>query len=282
MRSNWAFPKKKAEIDGWSRAGPVERSPMRTFVIADAHGYPELIQNALDHGGFQPGQDAFVFAGDLLDRGPDVEGCIALVETHATEVLLGNHDVPVLLDLELYPQDPESPTFQPFLWEKVLQADRSNAWKVATCVEGVLITHAGVSEEYRQVFEGQCQADPARLADHLNTVFLALVEREPRVSEWDDKGILSEDGPFWFRPRPYSHLLPLAGCVQVVGHTPPISGLEASGFYMVDPCAFAGMDDLRRYRYGVIEDARIWIEEGTLPGASFALRSKGLASAICE
>ena len=27
---------------------------MRTFVVADAHGYPELIQSALRDGGFEP------------------------------------------------------------------------------------------------------------------------------------------------------------------------------------------------------------------------------------
>ena len=41
---------------------------MRTFVISDIHGYPHLISNALDHGGFEPGRDAFVFAGDAVER----------------------------------------------------------------------------------------------------------------------------------------------------------------------------------------------------------------------
>jgi predicted phosphodiesterase len=120
---------------------------MRTFVIADAHGYPELIKNALDHGGFEPGRDAFVFAGDLLDRGPDADGCIALVERHATEVIFGNHDVAALLGLPIDPQNPGSPAFGPFLREKVL-ADPTIAWKAATCIDGVLITHAGVSSRY--------------------------------------------------------------------------------------------------------------------------------------
>ena len=77
---------------------------MRTFVISDAHGYPELIQEALDHGGFRPGEDGFVYAGDLLDRGPDPQGCIDLVERYATEVLLGNHELAVLLGFIVYPQ----------------------------------------------------------------------------------------------------------------------------------------------------------------------------------
>ena len=240
---------------------------MRTFVISDAHGYPELIENALCHGGFDPLCDAFVYAGDLLDRGSDPEGCIGLVERYATEVLVGDHELAVLLDLDIYPQNPESPAFRPFFTERVLTAGQSHAWKVAACVEGVLITHAGVSSHYDRVFQKECQANPVRLANCLNTAFLALVKREPRVNDWDDHGMLDEDGVFWFRPQPYSHLLPLAGTKQLAGHTPPVSSLEAIGFYMIDPCAFERMDDPGRYRYAVIEAGRVRIEEGTSRGA---------------
>ena len=90
---------------------------MRTFVISDAHGYPELIRNALEHGHFQAGQDGFVYAGDLFDRGPNPGGCIELVESYATEVLLGNHDLAVLLGFSLCPQDPESPYFRRLLMD---------------------------------------------------------------------------------------------------------------------------------------------------------------------
>ena len=239
---------------------------MRTFVVADAHGYPGLIQSALRHGGFEPGEDDFVYAGDLLDRGPDVAGCITLVESYATEVLLGNHDVAALLELEVYPQNRESPSLRPFFREKVLDPDRSRAWKVATCVDGVLITHAGVSEKYERVFVEECGSDPARLADHLNATFVALVERQPPVRDWLEHDMLDDDGLFWFRPRPYSRLAPLSGCPQVVGHTPPLPYLEVNGFYMIDPCAWewelTGAPGY--FRYAVIESGRVVVEEGTL------------------
>lgn len=254
---------------------------MRTFVISDAHGYPELIQNALDHGGFRPGEDGFVYAGDLVDRGPDVEGCIDLVECYASEVLMGNHDVAVLLDYLVYPQDPESPGFRSFFMEKVLGTDPKRVWKAATCVEGVLITHAGVSEAYEPVFQEECEADPERLAAHLNQVFLTALRRELETGEYDDHGILGDDGPTWFRPRPYSPLLPLAGVRQVVGHTPSIPGLEKRGFHMVDPCAYLGMDDPGRFRYAVIEQGRVRIEEGTLLGSCEFSRREDFAVARC-
>ena len=255
---------------------------MRTFVISDAHGYPGLIQNALDHGGFEPGRDAFVYAGDLFDRGPDPGGCIDLVEDHATEVLMGNHDVAVLLDYIVYPQEPENRGFQPLLIDKVLNAGPSAAWKVATYIEGVLITHAGVSEAYEGVFQEECESDPERLAAHLNQAFLTALRREFETGEYDERGILGDDGPTWFRPRPYSRLLPLAGIRQVVGHTPSIPELEERGFHMIDPCAFLGMDDPGRFRYAVIEDGWVRVEEGALLGSCEFSRREDSAAALCR
>ena len=259
---------------------------MRTFVVSDAHSYPELIQNALDHGGFQPGVDGFVYAGDLLDRGPDPEGCIDLVDRYATESLLGNHEVAVLLGFIVYPQSAESLACRRVLIDKVLNAAAGSAWKAATCVEGVLVTHAGVSSRHEGVFRDECQGDPRLLAEHINRAFLAAVRAELETGKWEEDGILGDDGPTWFRPRPYSNLLPLAGLRQVVGHTPPLPELAEGGFHMVDPCAFLSMDDPRRYRYAVIEDGQVRVEEGTLAlatlGDSSGDRGGDLAEALCR
>jgi len=255
---------------------------MRTFVMSDAHGYPELIQNALDHGGFRPGEDGFVYAGDLLDRGPDSQGCIDLVERCATEVLLGNHELAVLLDFFIYPQDAESLACRPVMIDKVLNSAPGSEWKAATCVEGVLISHAGASSRFEDMFRGECHGDPVLLAEHLNQVFLAAVRAELETGEWEEEGILGEDGPLWFRPRPYSDLLPAAGVRQVVGHTPPLPELEEVGFHMVDPCAFLCMDDSGRFRYAVIEDGQVRVEEGTLGCATVGDPSDDLAEAVCR
>ncbi len=238
---------------------------MRTFVISDAHGHPELIHNALEHGGFEPARDALVYAGDLLDRGPDASGCIALVEQYATEVLIGNHDLAAMLDLDIFPQHGESPALGPLLLEKVLATDCSKAWKAATCIEGVLITHAGVAEEYGGILRDDCQGDPSRLADYLNAVFLRVVARQPKVTAWEEEPLLGFDGPFWFRPQPCAGGKPLGGCRQVVGHSPPQAGLEASGFYMIDPCVFERTDQTGHYRYAVIEAGQIRVEWGPAP-----------------
>jgi len=254
---------------------------MRTFVISDAHGCPELIQNALRHGGFEPGVDAFVYAGDLLDRGPDGKGCIAIVERYATEVLLGNHDVAAVFGLDVFPQDPGSPAFGPFLAGKVLSSERSRAWKAATCVEGVLITHAGVSEEYQETFLVDCRSDPVRLAERLNDGFRDLVARKSLIRDWDDHPLLGGLGPFWFRPWPFSYLRPLSGCIQVAGHTPPLEAVDIVDFYMIDPTSWEEWPDPLRFRYAIIEQGAVRVHAGVLTDDDPASSPEEPSSALC-
>ena len=130
-------------------------------------------------------------------------------------------------------------------------------------MEGVLITHAGVSlASTRRCFMRNARDDPALLARLLEQgVVDAAIRRELETGECAEDGILGDDGPSWFRPRPYSHLLPLAGLPQVVGHTPPLPELEAVDFHMIDPCVFLSLNAPGRCRYAVIEDGRVRIEE---------------------
>ena len=233
---------------------------MRTFVVSDAHGYPELIQNALEHGGFRPGEDGFVYAGDLLDRGPDPEGCLELVERLATEVLFGNHEAAVLLGFPVFPQDPASRRFRLLFADKMFRPCLV-PWKVATCVERVLITHAGASRAWAHVFEQECQGDPQLLADHLNEAFLEEVLQaiERGARDWDETGVLGWEGPLWYRPGgPGGTHLP--GCTQIAGHTPALGHEEASGLYLIDPDVRCGLGDPGRFRYALIEEGRVTVE----------------------
>ncbi len=237
----------------------------RTLVIADAHGYPEVIQAALDHAGFRPGEDRLVFAGDFLDRGPDPQGCLDLVEQHADEVLLGNHDLAVLLDTFIWPQEPQSRRFRPQLIDKVLGREEGFAWKAAAVAEEVLITHAGVSENFAPVFAEICRGQVGLLAEWLNRVFRDAVHHSLQanaVTGWEE-AILGEEGPFWLRPRPFSRSRPLSGVKQVAGHSPPVPELEEEGFYMIDPCVWAlELGEPLRFRYVVIGEGRVEVREG--------------------
>ena len=269
-RTGWAAARRPLGLSTpGARVGDERRvaggAPRRVFVISDAHGYPELIANALEHGGFRPGADAFVYAGDLVDRGPDPEGCLELVETYATEVLVGNHELAVLEGFDLFEQTSESRRLRRVFLDRVLSSDRATAWKAVTCVDGVLISHAGIARHYAPAFHRDCLGRPELLADLLNREFLQAVRRELECGDWDDDGILGDRGPLWFRPDGWAGAGPLPGVTQVVGHSPPVPALEADGFFMVDPCVFRGRGDPLRYRYAVIEAGRVRVEEGMLP-----------------
>ncbi len=255
---------------------------MRTFVIADVHGHPEIIRDALEDGAFEPGRDRLVFAGDFLDRGRDAQGCLDLIERYANEVLLGNHDLAVLLDTPIWPQGADSPGFRPLLVERVLDRDPGRAWKAVVAAEEVLVSHAGISARYERVFRGSCRGELPLFADMMNTVFRATVRAWVEGGEEDDRiesaavadevG-LSEDldlfgdyGPFWFRPAPFTRVRPLAGVTQVAGHTPAVAGLAESGFHMIDPGVW--LTDLGEpliFRYAIIEDGRVRVREGPVP-----------------
>lgn len=234
------------------------------LLISDAHGYPQVIEKALEHGGFREGVDTFVFCGDFLDRGPNPRACLDLVKRYATEVLVGNHELAILLGFEMWPQDAISRTFRPLLIDRVLNSPPDEAWKLATCVDGVLVTHAGVSSGYEKVFTGECGGDPARFAARLNEEFLAAVRRQLETGEWDEDGILGEEGPLWFRPSPWSSAEPLAGVRQVSGHTMPRLELEAAGFYMIDPCAWLSPGGPEWVRYAMVEDGQLRVVEAAM------------------
>jgi hypothetical protein len=251
------------------------RAGRRTIVVSDAHGYPAVIANALEHSGFRPGIDGFVYAGDFVDRGPDEVGCLALIERYATQVLVGNHELSVLVDFPLAEQTAASRGLRQLLLDRVFSADPAEAWRAALCIDGVLVTHAGIASRYERAFIERCDRDPARLAEHLNQMFVGALRRQLQTGGWDRAGILGDDGVLWFRPRPWSSLLPLANVVQVTGHTPPDEKLEPEGFFMVDPCVWMEPDVSTRYRYAVIEDGRVRVEDGRLTGSGVVDGSDG-------
>ena len=78
---------------------------MRTIVLSDCHGHPQLVTAALEDAGFVNGRDRLVFAGDFLDRGPLPAACLEVLEEAGAEMLLGNHDAAILLGQQIWPQD---------------------------------------------------------------------------------------------------------------------------------------------------------------------------------
>jgi hypothetical protein len=68
---------------------------MSTIVVGDVHGCSEELRDLLDACRFGPG-DSLVLVGDLVNKGPDSHGVLALVRELGARSVRGNHDAHVL------------------------------------------------------------------------------------------------------------------------------------------------------------------------------------------
>jgi hypothetical protein len=65
----------------------------RFIVVGDVHGCLEELDELLLKVEYRPGdQDCLVFAGDLVDRGPDPVGCVRRARELGAGCVMGNHE----------------------------------------------------------------------------------------------------------------------------------------------------------------------------------------------
>ncbi len=64
----------------------------RNIVVGDVHGCVDEVKDLVEVLNYNPDKDRLVFVGDLVDRGPDSPGVIALLRKLKAECVLGNHD----------------------------------------------------------------------------------------------------------------------------------------------------------------------------------------------
>lgn len=237
---------------------------MRTIILSDAHGEPDVVRAVIEHSGFDPDRDRLIFAGDAIEVGRDSAGAIALLEEVGAEFLIGNHEYAVFVDspLEIEPLDPG-------VEATVRDRIDNNRWRLAAEAEGVLISHAGVSnvfaDEYAAVTEHGTVAD---FAEHLNRAFRDAIATRGLMRD----GVVGADGPLWFRPRDGGS--PLRGVVQVAGHTPiavlhaegGAEELAARGMYLIDPHVrrwrAGGYTMPPPLRYAVVTDGQVRVVTG--------------------
>jgi predicted phosphodiesterase len=221
---------------------------MRCIVIADAHAQPWLISNALEHSHYDKKEDRLIFAGDFLDVGIEPDKCFDILEEQGAEMLFGNHEVSVLLNKPVTPQSLVSWEYQA-MFEKLVR-DPEQPWKVATAHDGVLITHAGVSQVYHRALYGYEEMGADYVADYFNKRFeLILDVPEIALDFW------ANDSPLWFRP---GLMAPLPGIVQVAGHTPAEMLPKDENYYSVDPYSRHNFSR-DRYRYAEIIDGDVQV-----------------------
>ncbi|MDP9150328.1 MAG: metallophosphoesterase [Myxococcota bacterium] len=67
-----------------------------TVIVGDVHGCTAEVESLLDKVSFSPGMDRLVFVGDLILRGPDSRGALALARRLGARVVRGNHEQKLL------------------------------------------------------------------------------------------------------------------------------------------------------------------------------------------
>lgn len=74
----------------------------RDLVVGDLHGHLDLLEKELLRISFDPACDRLLSVGDLIDRGPDSLGTLALLEEPWFHCVLGNHELMLLNYLGYY------------------------------------------------------------------------------------------------------------------------------------------------------------------------------------
>ena len=144
-----------------------------TLVVSDVHAFPEFLENALRRSGFRAGVDRLVFAGDLLDRGGRPGACLERLDELGAEMLIGDHDHATMLGYFIGEQSRASRGYR----QALLRRFGSGALSLVTHVDGVLISHAGLSHAFAPDFAAVGR-DPARLARLVNQEFRRDLERQ--------------------------------------------------------------------------------------------------------
>ena len=72
----------------------------RDLIVGDPHGCRSVFDRALEQLDFDPAVDRVLVVGDLVDRGPDSPGCLALLDEPWFHSILGNHEAMLAQRLE--------------------------------------------------------------------------------------------------------------------------------------------------------------------------------------
>ena len=241
-----------------------------TLVVSDVHAFPEFLENALRRSGFRAGVDHLVFAGDLLDRGGQPRACLERLDELGAEMLIGDHDHATMLGYFIGEQSPASRGYR----QALLRRFSSGALSLVTHVDGVLVSHAGLSRAFAPDFAAVGR-DPVRLAQLLNEEFRRDLERQLSVGMTQpEPRTLDGHSPLWLRVDD-SDVGPerlLDGVKQIAGHTTPSvfrhwteTDFRAAGLYLIDPGSYGlgSRDHPRHYRYGVIGGGAVSVEAGS-------------------
>src|SRR5579883_2764435 len=117
----------------------------RTVIVGDVHGCTGELESLLERARFVPGSDRLVLVGDLVVRGPDPHGTLALVRRLGGRAVRGNHEQKLLAWRERHkPLGPDHERVAEALDEdEWLQLESAPLW-IDLPEHGVRVVHAGL------------------------------------------------------------------------------------------------------------------------------------------
>lgn len=246
----------------------------RTIVVSDIHGEPAVLERAVEHARFDPRCDRLLVAGDCVEVGTDPKGAVEAVDRLAADVLVGNHELALILGQPIEMDTRPDERLRELLSERVV----SGAWPLAAEVDGVLVSHAGFSRAHERTFEAEAGSDPARFVRILNRRWVRDLRSALERGSIAFGDLTGMTGPLWFRPAGPGDLL--AGVVQVAGHTPPevlrdpkaAVRLRRAGFHIVDPYVRGwireGRPEPPPFRYAIVEAGSVRVRGSVRRGAA--------------
>jgi len=189
------------------------------LIVGDVHGDFERLFAALKP--YPAEQWRTIFLGDLVDFGPFGVGCLRFARDRKnSEVLLGNHEVAMLLAL----RDASRIGFyisvggQQHDLDELRKDEPLQAWMKARPLllkleDGTLVQHCG-NDDYRQLL-GDETLEPVKT---INTNGRLVLEAGDAHLLWD---VMTGKGIFATQPERLDRWLQLTGSRRVVfGHTP--------------------------------------------------------------
>ncbi len=117
----------------------------RTLIVGDVHGCTGELETLLEHVAFVEESDRLVLVGDLVARGPDSHGTLALARRLAARVVRGNHENKLLAWRHRHePLGPEHARVAQALGEEEWAQLAGMPLWIDLPEHGVRVVHAGV------------------------------------------------------------------------------------------------------------------------------------------
>jgi hypothetical protein len=174
---------------------------MRTIVIGDPHGCRDELKLLLDDVGYVKGSDRCVIVGDLVDRGPDSIGVIALCMELGLESIEGNHDEKHVRHARNLARNPDSRVGfrsedERYMWSRMTDDQRTWMSSLPDWLRlgpRLVVVHAGMLPGI------SIENQPKRALQRLR--YVEMRERKDGTSAWEQARMrITDDGGF-LRPR---------------------------------------------------------------------------------